>query len=159
MHSQKSIFENVIFGIRQHGNHSKSDLYDIAESQLKAVSLWREVSDRLDNQATTLSIGQQQRLCIARTLAMSPDVLLMDEPTSALDHRSAAAIEELVRKLKERYCIIFVTHNIEQASRIADDLIFLCDGTVIEQGPAEKLFNNPDCQETRNYITKNQCDC
>ena len=121
--------------------------------------LWKEVSHRLNDEASSLSIGQQQRLCIARALAIKPEVILLDEPTSSLDPVSTRYIEETILKLKEHYTIVFVTHNIQQAERIADQLVFLCDGKIIEQGPVHKLFQNPDNQQTKDYLKNEFCDC
>jgi phosphate transport system ATP-binding protein len=154
----KSISENVLFGL-QPLRITKLEKLRIVEKQLKAVSLWKEVSHRLNDPATSLSIGQQQRLCIARTLAINPEVILLDEPTSALDPVSTRAIEELMLKLKEHYTLVFVTHNIQQAKRIADKLIFICDGQVIEQGDKDKLFNHPDHERTRIYLHDEYCEC
>lgn len=123
------------------------------------LSLWQEVRHRLDDPAGSLSIGQQQRLCIARTLAVKPSIILLDEPTSSLDPVSARAIEDLMVELKQNYTIILVTHNIQQANRIADHLIFLCDGQLIEQGSKEKLFSTPPNEQTRKYLDEEFCDC
>ena len=123
------------------------------------MSLWREVSHRLNEKAGSLSIGQQQRLCIARTLAVKPKVILLDEPTSSLDPVATRAIEDLMLTLKQKYTIIFVTHNIQQAKRIADHLIFMCEGQIIEQGRKQKLFTNPEKQQTRAYLNDEYCDC
>lgn len=155
----KSIRENVLFGLQYSKKLSKQQKQAIVEEKLKAVSLWNEVEHRLNDQANALSIGQQQRLCIARTLAVNPQVLLLDEPTSSLDPASSRAIEDLMLQLKHRYTIIFVTHNILQAKRISDRLIFMCDGRVIEQGDKEKLFNDPDKQQTRDYLNNEYCRC
>ncbi len=155
----KSIFENVLFGIRHLTKLTKDLAHDIVEENLKAVSLWKEVSGRLHNKAITLSLGQQQRLCIARALAIKPEVILMDEPTSALDPVSTLAIEDLIKKLKKKYTIVFVTHNIEQAKRISDNIIFICEGKIIEQGSNEKIFSNPCQQQTKDYLERNICEC
>ena len=154
-----SISENVLFGIQHQRKLSKIEKLEIVEENLKAVSLWKEVSHRLDDAAGSLSIGQQQRLCIARALAIKPEIILLDEPTSSLDPVSTRFIEETILKLKERLSIVFVTHNIQQAERIADQLIFLCDGKIIEQGPVNKLFQNPDNQQTKDYLRNEFCDC
>ncbi|MGZ8161767.1 MAG: phosphate ABC transporter ATP-binding protein [Methylobacter sp.] len=154
----KSISENVLFGL-QPLRLTKLEKLRVVEKQLKAVSLWKEVSHRLNDPATSLSIGQQQRLCIARTLAINPEVILLDEPTSALDPVSTRAIEELMLKLKDRYTLVFVTHNIQQAKRIADKLIFICDGQIIEQGDKDKLFNQPEHERTRIYLHDEYCEC
>lgn len=155
----KSISENVLFGIQRHKKLSKTERLEVVEENLKSVSLWKEVSHRLHAPAASLSIGQKQRLCIARTLAVKPEIILMDEPTSSLDPVSARAIEETILKLKEDYTIVFVTHNIQQAERIADHLVFLCDGKIIEQGPVNRLFQNPEKTQTREYLKNEFCDC
>jgi phosphate transport system ATP-binding protein len=154
----KSISENALFGL-QPLRITKLEKLQIVEKQLKAVSLWNEVSHRLNDPAISLSIGQQQRLCIARTLAIDPEVILLDEPTSALDPVSTRAIEELMVKLKDHYTLVFVTHNIQQAKRIADRLIFICDGQIIEQGDKGKMFNHPDHERTRIYLQDEYCEC
>jgi len=148
-----SVYENVVYGPKIHGIRSKSKLDEIAEKSLISAALWDEVKDRLKESALELSGGQQQRLCIARTLAVNPEVILMDEPTSALDPISTAKIEELIETLKERYTIIIVTHNMQQAGRISDFTSFFLNGEVIESGPTEKLFYNPEDKRTNDYIT------
>jgi len=155
----KSIRENVLFGIQHIRRLSKHERVRIVEENLKAVSLWKEVSHRLNDHAGSLSLGQQQRLCIARTIAVKPEVLLLDEPTSSIDPVSTRAIEELMVELKKQYTIVFVTHNIPQANRIADHLVFLCDGQVIEQGIKEKLFSNPEREQTWTYLNDEYCEC
>lgn len=155
----KSIYENALFGVKYLKKLSKHEKLEIVEKNLKAVSLWKEVSNRLHEKATTLSIGQQQRLCIARTLAVAPTVILLDEPTSSLDPVSTYAIEKLMLQLKEHYTIIFITHNIVQAKRIADYLVFMCEGQVIEEGTKDKLFSNPGRQQTRDYLSNEFCEC
>jgi len=155
----RSISENVLFGVQHQRKLNSIEKLKIVEDQLKAVSLWKEVSHRLNDEASSLSIGQQQRLCIARALAIKPEVILLDEPTSSLDPVSTRFIEETILKLKEHYNIVFVTHNIQQAERIADQLVFLCDGKIIEQGPVHKLFQNPDNQQTKDYLKNEFCDC
>lgn len=155
----KSIFENVLFGRQDLKSLSRKELLQIVEENLKAVSLWNETAHRLDDKATSLSVGQQQRLCIARTLAIKPDVILFDEPTSALDPLSTRAIEELMLTLKKQFTIVFVTHNIPQAKRIADTLVFICDGQIIEQGSAERLFAEPKNPQTRSYLQEEFCAC
>ncbi len=154
-----SIRENVLFGLQFNHSLSRLQRQAIMEDKLKAVGLWNEVQQRLDSSATELSLGQQQRLCIARTLVVDPQVLLLDEPTSSLDPVSNRAIEDLMLQLKDRYTIIFVTHNILQAKRIADRLIFMCDGKVIEQGDKEQLFSNPSKQQTWDYLNNEYCYC
>lgn len=155
----KSIRENVLMGVQYHRDLAKLDKLELVEEKLKAVSLWNEVSHRLDEQAHSLSVGQQQKLCLARTLAVEPDVILLDEPTSALDPLSARAIEDLMIKLKKEYTIVFVTHNIQQANRIADQITFICDGNIIETGGKDELFNNPKNEQTKNYLSDYFCDC
>jgi len=148
-----SIKENVLFGIKRLQKLSKLDKENITAEHLKQVALWDEVSTRLDIPATALSIGQQQRLCIARSLAIKPQVLLLDEPTSALDPVSTFAIERMMLTLKETYTIVFVSHNLEQAKRIADHIVFISDGELIEQGSAERVFNHPTQPKTQRYLT------
>lgn len=155
----KSIAENVLFGIKHLKRLSKIDKSQIVEENLRAVSLWKEVSHRLNDKAGSLSIGQQQRLCIARTLAVKPKIILMDEPTSSLDPVSTRAIEETIIKLKEKLTIIFVTHNLQQAKRIADKLVFICEGKVIEDGDAKTLFESPSNPQTSCYLDDEFCDC
>ncbi|MFT6850814.1 MAG: phosphate transport system ATP-binding protein [Sphingobacteriales bacterium] len=155
----KSIAENVLFGLSFQKKLSRQERAIIVEESLRAVGLWSETSHRLKSSATSLSIGQQQRLCIARTITVKPKVLLLDEPTSSLDPVSALAIEKLMLELKKEYSIIFVTHNIQQASRIADNIVFLCDGKVIEAGPKSQMFENPSNEKTRSYLNSEFCDC
>lgn len=155
----KSIKENVIFGIQHLKRLSKLEKLQIAEENLKAVSLWKEVAHRLNDKAISLSIGQQQRLCIARTLAIKPEVILLDEPTSSLDPLSTRAIEDMMVRLKKDYTIVFVTHNLKQAKRIADNLVFICEGKLIEQGAASKIFSCPSNPQTKAYLTDEYCDC
>ncbi len=149
----KTIFENVAYGPRIHGMKNKKKLIEIVEKSLKSVALWSEVKDRLDSSALALSGGQQQRLCIARAIAVEPEVLLMDEPCSALDPIATARIEELMVELKEHFTIVIVTHNMQQAARVADFTGFLLLGELIEFGPTEKLFTNPSVPKTEDYIT------
>lgn len=148
-----SIYDNVAFGPRTHGIHSKAELDDIVERSLKQAALWDEVKDRLRKSALGMSGGQQQRLCIARALAIEPDVLLMDEPTSALDPISTAKIEELVIQLKKNYTIVIVTHNMQQAVRISDKTAFFLMGEVVEYNKTSQLFSLPQDERTENYIT------
>lgn len=155
----KSIYENALLGVKYLRKLSKREKLQIVEENLSAVSLWKEVSARLHEKATTLSIGQQQRLCIARTLAVKPTVILLDEPTSSLDPVSTYAIEKLMLRLKEKYTIIFITHNIVQAKRIADYLVFMCEGQVIEEGTREKMFASPDKRQTKDYLSGEYCEC
>ncbi len=148
-----SIYDNIAYGPRTHGIHSKAKLDDIVERSLKNAAIWDEVKDRLKKSALGLSGGQQQRLCIARALAVEPDVLLMDEPTSALDPISTSKIEELATSLKECYTIVIVTHNMQQAVRISDNTAFFLLGELIEYGEAEKMFAYPKDKRTEDYIT------
>lgn len=148
-----SIYDNVAFGPRTHGIHSKAELDDIVERSLKQAALWDEVKDRLHKSALGMSGGQQQRLCIARALAIEPDVLLMDEPTSALGPISTAKIEELVIQLKKNYTIVIVTHNMQQAVRISDKTAFFLMGEVVEYNKTSQLFSLPQDERTENYIT------
>jgi len=154
-----SIFNNVLFGRQDLKTLSSREQHHIVEENLRAVALWDETSHRLHSPARELSIGQQQRLCIARTLAVGPEVILFDEPTSALDPVSTRAIETLMLSLKTRYTIIFVTHNIQQARRIADYLVFICAGRIIEQGAADQMLSNPADPQTRNYLDDEFCQC
>ena len=155
----KSISENIIFGVQQHRKLSKSEKSHIVEHNLKAVSLWSEVCSRLKDFGTSLSIGQQQRLCIARTLAIKPKVIVMDEPTSALDPISTRAIENLINELKKTYTIVLVTHNIAQAKRIADHVFFMCNRELIEEGPKDLLFSHPKKEQTKSYLKDETCNC
>ncbi|MDY0404293.1 phosphate ABC transporter ATP-binding protein PstB [Virgibacillus sp. 179-BFC.A HS] len=149
----KSIYENVAYGPKIHGVHKKSKLNEIVENSLKGVALWEEVKDRLHAPALGLSGGQQQRLCIARALATEPDTILMDEPTSALDPISTMKIEELILELKQKYTIVIVTHNMQQAARVSDKTAFFLMGELIELDETKMLFSNPSDQRTEDYIT------
>lgn len=148
-----SIYDNVAFGPRTHGVRSKAKLNDIVERSLRDAAIWDELKDRLKKDALGISGGQQQRLCIARALAVEPEVLLMDEPTSALDPISTSKIEELAITLKEKYTIVIVTHNMQQAVRISDKTAFFLLGEVIEFGNTESLFSVPKDKRTEDYIT------
>lgn len=148
-----SVYDNVAYGPRTHGIRSKAKLNMIVEKSLRQAAIWDELKDRLDKNALKLSGGQQQRLCIARALAVQPEVLLMDEPTSALDPISTSKIEDLVVELKKDYTIIIVTHNMQQAVRIADSTAFFLHGEVIEYESADKLFSMPQDKRTEDYIT------
>ncbi len=148
-----SIYDNIAYGPRTHGITSKAKLDDIVERSLRDAAIWDEVKDRLKKNALGLSGGQQQRLCIARALAVEPQVLLMDEPTSALDPISTSKIEELAISLKEKYTIVIVTHNMQQAVRISDQTAFFLLGELIEYGNTEKLFSQPEDKRTEDYIT------
>ncbi|PKP28811.1 MAG: phosphate ABC transporter ATP-binding protein [Bacteroidetes bacterium HGW-Bacteroidetes-18] len=147
-----SIFKNVAYGLKLKGVKDKKILAEKVEVYLKQAALWDEVKDRLDDSATKLSIGQQQRLCLARGLATNPEILLADEPTSALDPISSKAIEEKFLELKENYTVIVVTHILRQAKRLADHVIFMYDGQVIEQGSPKELFENPQTETLKKYI-------
>ena len=148
-----SVYDNIAFGPRTHGIHSKSKLDEIVEKSLRNAAIWEELKDRLNKSALGLSGGQQQRLCIARALAVSTEVILMDEPTSALDPISTTKIEDLVIELKKDYTIIMVTHNMQQATRISDKTAFFLLGEVIEYDNTEKLFSMPSDKRTEDYIT------
>lgn len=147
-----SIFSNIAFGLKIGGRSRKSLLKHRVQHYLQQVGLWDEVKDRLNDPATSLSIGQQQRLCLARGLAVDPQIILADEPTSALDPVSSQAIENKFLELKSRYTIIMVTHMLRQARRIADYVVFMYLGEIIEQGPADDFFNNPKEEKTKMYI-------
>lgn len=149
----KTIYENVVYGLRIQGISNKAILDQTVETSLKAAALWDEVKDSLKKSALALSGGQQQRLCIARTLATAPSVILMDEPASALDPISSAKIEELIYELKQKYTIIIVTHNMQQAGRVSDTTGFFYMGELIECGPTKEIFTNPKNVRTQNYIT------
>ncbi|WP_230398868.1 phosphate ABC transporter ATP-binding protein PstB [Novisyntrophococcus fermenticellae] len=148
-----SIYDNVAYGPRTHGIKSKAKLDEIVETSLRQAAIWDEVKDRLKKSALGMSGGQQQRLCIARALAVQPDVLLMDEPTSALDPISTSKIEDLAEKLKKQYTIIMVTHNMQQAARISDKTVFFLLGEVIEYGDTEQIFSMPGDKRTEDYIS------
>jgi phosphate transport system ATP-binding protein len=148
-----SIYDNIAYGPRIHGIRKRAALDEIVEHSLKQSVLWEEVKDRMNKSALGLSGGQQQRLCIARLLAVEPDVLLMDEPTSALDPISTLKVEELSQELKDRYTIVIVTHNMQQAARISDNTSFFLNGFLIESNKTDKMFTNPNDQRTEDYIT------
>ncbi len=148
-----SIYDNIAYGPRTHGIKSKVKLDEIVEESLRDAAIWDEVKDRLKKSALGLSGGQQQRLCIARALAVKPKILLMDEPTSALDPISTSKIEDLATELKEKYTIIIVTHNMQQALRISDNTAFFLLGELIEYGNTQTLFSTPRCKKTEDYIT------
>ncbi len=149
----KSIYENVLFGVRLHEKLSKAEMDERVEWALTRSALWNEVKDRLHTSALGLSGGQQQRLCIARSIAVRPDVLLLDEPTSALDPISTLKIEELVDELKRDFCIVIVTHNMQQAGRCADQVAFFYLGELVEVGPSSQIFTAPRERKTQEYIT------
>ncbi|MGC7872481.1 phosphate ABC transporter ATP-binding protein PstB [Desulfosporosinus sp. SYSU MS00001] len=148
-----TIFENVVAGVKLNGMRNKQNLQAIAEKSLRMAALWDEVKDRLNYSGMSLSGGQQQRLCIARALAVEPSVLLMDEPASALDPIATMRIEELVGQLKSEYTIVIVTHNMQQAARIADTTAFFLNGELVEHGPTSEIFTNPRDKRTEDYIT------
>jgi phosphate transport system ATP-binding protein len=154
-----SIYDNVAAGLKLNGTHRKADLDALVEKSLKGANLWNEVKDRLDKPGASLSGGQQQRLCIARAIAVEPQVLLMDEPCSALDPISTLAIEDLIGELKERFTIVIVTHNMQQAARVSDRTAFFNlaavgqPGRLIEIDDTERIFSNPSVQATEDYIS------
>ena len=148
-----SIYDNIAYGPRTHGVRSKAKLDDIVEQSLRQAAIWDEVKDRLKKSALGMSGGQQQRLCIARSLAVQPEVLLMDEPTSALDPISTSKIEDLAVELKKDYTIVMVTHNMQQAARISDKTAFFLLGEVVEYGETEQIFSMPKDKRTEDYIT------
>lgn len=148
-----SIFDNVAAGLRLHGLRNRARLVESAEQALRRAALWDEVKDRLHLYSSALSLGQQQRLCIARALAIDPVVVLMDEPSSALDPLSTLVIEELIEDLKRQYTIVIVTHNVQQAARVADQTAFFLDGEMIEKGTTTALFTTPQDKRTADYVT------
>ena len=148
-----SIYDNIAYGPRTHGIRKKSELDEIVEQSLRNAAIWDEMKDNLKKSALALSGGQQQRLCIARALAVQPDVLLMDEPTSALDPISTSKIEDCVMQLKDKYTIVIVTHNMQQAVRISDKTVFFLLGEIIEEGITEQIFSMPKNHKTEDYIT------
>lgn len=149
----KSVYDNITYGPRIDGIKDKDELDAIVEKSLKAASVWDEVKDKLDRNALSFSGGQQQRICIARTLSVNPEIVLMDEPTSALDPISTASIEELLEDLRGKYTIVIVTHNMQQAARISDRTAFFLTGDVIEMDETKKIFNDPRDKRTEDYIT------
>ena len=148
-----SIYDNIAYGPRTHGVRNRAKLDEIVEGSLRSAAIWDEVKDRLKKSALGLSGGQQQRLCIARALAVEPEVLLMDESTSALDPISTAKIEDLVSELKDRYTVVMVTHNMQQAARVSDNTAFFLLGELVEFGKTEQLFSTPADKRTEDYIT------
>lgn len=149
----KSVYENVIFGLRINGEKKKDRLDEVVENSLRSAALWEEVKDRLNESALSLSGGQMQRLCIARAIANQPEILLMDEPCSALDPVATAKIESLIQELKNNYTIVIVTHNMQQAARVSDQTAFLYMGKLIEYDETGKIFTNPSQRQTEDYIT------
>ena len=148
-----SVLDNAVAGLKLAGHSSRAELRGRGQMALQAAGLWDEVKDRLDEPGAKLSGGQQQRLCIARALAVQPEVLLMDEPASALDPASTLRIEELIEELKSEYTVIIVTHNMQQAARVADWTMFMLFGEVVEYGPTDKIFTTPDDKRTEDYVT------
>ncbi len=148
-----TIYDNIAYGPRLHGNHNKASLDEIVESSLRGAALWDEVKDRLKKSALGLSGGQQQRLCIARALSVEPEILLMDEPTSALDPASTMRIEELMDDLRKNYTVVIVTHNMQQAARISDKTAFFLIGELVEMGKTDDIFSIPQDKRTEDYIT------
>jgi phosphate transport system ATP-binding protein len=149
----KSIYENIVFGLRLVGERRRAVLDEVVERSLRQAALWDEVKDRLHSSALELSGGQQQRLCTARALAVNPEVILMDEPTSALDPVASAKIEELIIRLKEEYTILIVTHNMQQAARISDQTAFFLSGELVEYSKTDELFETPASPKTEDFIT------
>lgn len=150
----KSIYDNVAYGPRIHGlSRTKADLDEIVMTSLEKAGLWKEVKDRLNDSGTGLSGGQQQRLCIARAIAVGPEVILMDEPCSALDPIATAKVEELIDELKSNFCIIIVTHSMQQAARVSQRTAFFHLGVLVEEGPTKEIFTNPTDKRTQDYIT------
>lgn len=149
----KSIYENIVYGPKCQGITNKDELDKIVEQSLKEAALWEEVKDRLNESAIAMSGGQQQRLCIARAIAMKPDVILMDEPTSALDPIATAKVEELMEQLKKHYTVVIVTHSMQQAARISDNTAFFLMGELVEFGETDAIFTTPKDQRTEDYIT------
>ncbi|MDR1145104.1 MAG: phosphate ABC transporter ATP-binding protein PstB [Verrucomicrobiales bacterium] len=149
----KSIYENIVYGLRLQGIRDRKVLDEIVEKSLRGAALWDEVKDRLDDAATGLSGGQMQRLCIARAIAVEPEIILMDEPCSALDPIATMKIEELIRELKRNYTIVIVTHNMQQAGRCSDHTAFFYLGQLIEFARTDRIFTNPEKQQTEDYIT------
>ena len=153
-----SIYDNMVMGMERRMRR-KPEMRQAVERALKAAALWDEISHRLDSPAQSLSLGQQQRLCLARALILNPEILLLDEPTASIDPVSSRAIEDGVIALGKDISVIMVTHNIAQAKRVADHVIFLCDGKIVEQGPKAHMFSYRSSDKTRTYITEEFCDC
>ena len=149
----KSIYENIVYGLRLQGRNNKSELNDVVEKSLRGAALWDEVKDRLEASALGLSGGQMQRLCIARAIAVEPEILLMDEPCAALDPIATMKVEELIARLREKYTIVIVTHNMQQASRCSDLTAFFYLGKLIEMSQTERIFRNPSQKQTEDYIS------
>jgi phosphate transport system ATP-binding protein len=149
----KSIYENIAYGLRLHGVKARSDVDAVVEQSLRGAALWEEVKDRLHTSALGLSGGQQQRLCIARAIAIKPEILLMDEPASALDPIATSRVEDLILDLKKDFTIVIVTHNMQQATRISDQTAFFYLGELVEFDKTSKIFTNPSCKRTEDYVT------
>jgi phosphate transport system ATP-binding protein len=149
----KSIYENIVYGLRIAGVNDKATLDEAVERSLKSAAIWNEVKDRLNESALGLSGGQAQRICIARAIAVNPEIILMDEPCSALDPISTLKIEELIEELKDKYTIVIVTHNMQQAARVSDVTAFFYLGELIEAGVTRTIFTNPEKKQTEDYIT------
>ncbi len=149
----KTIYENVAYGPKLQGINNRTELQHIVEQSLQRAALWEEVKDRLNENALGMSGGQQQRLCLARALAVNPEILLMDEPTSALDPKATNKIEDLIAELRGQYTIVIVTHNMQQAARVSDETAFMYEGDLVEFGTTRKLFTNPEKKQTEDYIT------
>ena len=149
----KSIYDNIAYGPRLQGIRKSAELDEIVESSLRQAAIWDEVKDRLDTNALGMSGGQQQRLCLARALAVKPEILLMDEPTSALDPKATTKIEDLIGQLRGQYTIIIVTHNMQQAARVSDLTAFMYEGTLVEFGETKEVFTRPKEKQTEDYIT------
>ena len=148
-----SVYDNVAFGLRVHGRNRSDEVYATVEQSLRATALWEALKDRLESPALELAAEQQQRLCISRVLAVEPDVLLMDEPCSALDPIATGHIEDLMRELVQRYTIVIVTHNMQQAARVSHETAFMLLGDLVETGPTAKVFSNPSDKRTEDYVT------
>ena len=148
-----SVYDNIAFGPRIHGMKKKQELDELVERSLRKAAIWDEIKDRLHDNGLSISGGQQQRLCIARTLSTNPSIILMDEPTSALDPISTQKIEELMEELKKEYTVVIVTHNMQQAGRTADETVFFLNGEIVESGRTDKIFTNPLDKRTEEYIT------
>ena len=149
----KSIYDNIAYGPRLQGIRKRIELDELVETSLSQAAIWDEVKDRLTSNALGMSGGQQQRLCLARALAVKPEILLMDEPTSALDPKATAKIEDLIAQLREQYTLIIVTHNMQQAARVSDLTAFMYEGTLVEFGKTKEIFTRPKKKQTEDYIT------
>lgn len=148
-----SVWENVLYGVKANHHRNNVDYTSLVETSLVKATLWEELKDRLGDNAFTLSLGQQQRLCVARSLAISPDIILMDEPSSSVDPLSASRLESTIRSLREEYTAVIVTHNMQQARRVSDYVAFIYLGELVEFGETDRIFESPERQETKEYIT------